>query len=187
MVIEKSIKPITYLSPQQESFVIDVFNDVKPGRAYANHYQVKSLAVAGAAATRLLKTVKILARLRELQAKAESDAVGTVLERKQRLTEIYRANLTDFIDKDGIITLKPTAALAEYEVTRHRRKVKLRDPVAAITEHNRMEKVYDTATLQNFNQQVIQFVIPEGGNLVEGMRERFKALNRNQGEDGDSD
>jgi len=181
--------PKDSLTPKMERFALNLFQGLSQRSAYiAAGYSPTMLPdTTDRAAYTLSQNYKIVSRLAELQAKAVDAAVGTVLERKKRLTEIYRANLTDFIDADGNITIKPSAAIAEvvFEdwqggkdkgAQSRTKRLKLRDPVAAITEQNRMEKVYETATLQNFDQRTINFILP-GENkqeLIAGVQKRFE-------------
>ncbi|MFA5107753.1 MAG: hypothetical protein WC497_05530 [Patescibacteria group bacterium] len=104
---------------------------------------------------------KVAVRVKAIQCKAEDATVATILERKQALTEIIRGRLGNFVTAgaDGVIpNIGPenlnSAALEMVEsrcitmgegdgkkdavVT----KVKVKDQVAAISELNKMEKVY---------------------------------------------
>jgi len=97
----------------------------------------------------------IIKRRTELSALTESDTVMPVRERKERLSEIARARLVDFIDEQGNITLQAenNGALAEVVVTEwqggkderassRNTRVKLHDPVKGIAELNKMEGEY---------------------------------------------
>ena len=93
---------------------------------------------------------------------AAAPFVMTELERKARLSEIGRANLVDFINSEGNIELKPSAALAELVIEDWRsgggesesrsKRLKLRDPIAAIAELNKMERIGQQDTVVNLNQ-----------------------------------
>ena len=138
------------LTAKQEAFCIFYFQDRNATQAaikagYSPHLVDTNVS-------HLLDNTRIRERIAECEAKAESDAIGTVSERKKRLTEIYRANLTDFVDGDGNITLKPSAAIAELVTEEHivdqeaslsirTKRLKLRDPIAAIAEQNKMERI----------------------------------------------
>jgi len=159
------------LTQKQENFITDVFQDVKPSLAYFNHYNCKSLNVASAAATRLLKVVKVQARLHQLRSqlaeRAISDKVMPELERKEVLSEIARARFGDFANKDGHLDISGkdklnNAALAELKTTKWeggkegRAKsltttIKLRDPIAAIKELNLMDGVYELEKRNVYN------------------------------------
>lgn len=145
------LRPLTV---KQESFVRNIFLGMTQREAwiaagYSHNYSLPNVDIN---ACLLFNSAKIQLRYRELQNKADSDAIGTVIERKKRLTEIYRANLCDFVDEKGNITLKPSAALAEVVIEERvvdqeeslsvrTKRLKLRDPVEAIKEQNRMERI----------------------------------------------
>ena len=91
----------------------------------------------------------------ELQQEAKTKAIMPVIERKERLSELSRANIPDFITDDGIKVSKDSpnvGAVSEItSVTRLFRKggepvaitkLKLHDPVKSIAELNKMEGEY---------------------------------------------
>jgi len=103
-------------------------------------------------------------RLQELNQKVEDDSVMNVLERKQRLTEIARAKLTDFMElgQDGSWVnigkeMRQGGAIQEiHSRTQYDENganptvytsVKLHDPMKAIDLMNRMEKLYTDGVL----------------------------------------
>jgi phage terminase small subunit len=158
---------------KQEKFVNYIFKGCNQREAYTKAgYSIKStLAVLDSNASRLANTEKVLARLAELQQKAEDASIMSVMERKQRLTEIARGDLTDFIDEDGEVkpfnnTVPNHRAVLEYSTaTTFTKKgdkfisksVKLLNPITAIDVLNKMEKVYDDAPkVQILNQTFIQ-------------------------------
>lgn len=98
----------------------------------------------------------ICERLYELNQLVEDATVATVLERKQRLTEIMRANIPDFISEEGIKVnnvMPNVGAVAEItSKTKVFRRggepilitnLKLHNPIPAIAELNKMEKIYE--------------------------------------------
>ena len=98
----------------------------------------------------LLDNTRIRERIAECEKKAEDDAVGTVVERKQKLTEVYRATVADFVDENGNLSISGkdklnTPAVAEIRTERTlmgvKTTLKLRDPIAAIAEQNKMERI----------------------------------------------
>ncbi len=146
------------LTQKQRGFTLDVIKEVKPGQAYLNHYKVKSMAVADACASRLLKTAKIQAYYQELLAKMEDESIASPKERKQILTEITRGRVSDLLDDSQRIKQGgnlDTAAIQEIDTTDIKigkgenaalaiiTKVKLHNPIQAITELNKMERIYD--------------------------------------------
>lgn len=116
-------------------------------------------------ASRLLRNVKIIDRVQELHKEAASDGIMSVRERKERLSEIARARLTDYItcgpDRD-LINVGPdspnTAAL--QEITSRTEfdangagvavitKIKLLNPVPAIDLLNKMEGEYPASKME---------------------------------------
>ncbi len=148
------------LTEKQRAFTLEVFKYQEPGKAYYSFYKVRSMGIASACASKLLKIPKVQAFLEELRQKAIDDSVADVLERKQVLTEIVRGRLVDYTtcgpDRD-LISIGPespnTAALqkvtsrTEYDkdgagvvvVT----KIRLHNPIQAISELNKMDHIYE--------------------------------------------
>lgn len=170
------------LTPKQERFALLLFQGVKQHDAYLQAgYSANQLsATIDRHACELADDDNVVARVAQLQAKAESDAIGTVQERQKRLTEIYRANLTDFVDKKGNIVLKPSAAVAELTIedwkdwnkdgtTSREKRIKLRDPIEAIKEHNRMERIgtSDMLSQTNNDNRTYNIVVAGGSEAKE--------------------
>jgi len=139
---------------RQEIFCNEYF---KSGNATASAVIAKySVKTAKSIGSRLLTFVNIQKRLAELRQKAEDSSVMTVIERKQRLSEIGRGNLIDFIGPDGDPVplnreLPNSRALTEYSIITTKTKsgnimttrtVKLHNPVAAIAELNKLSGDY---------------------------------------------
>lgn len=106
-------------------------------------------------ASRLLTYANIQARILELNEQASSKRVMTKRERMERLSEIGRAKLTDFINADGEPTIDKKAlnvgAISKFiHRTRYTKlgdqvienSIELRDPVSAIQELNKMDGAY---------------------------------------------
>ena len=167
------------ITQKQEGFIQDVFLDVNPGQAYLNHYHCKSLGVAGACATRLLKKAKIKDRLDQLRQKVEDASVATVLERKQILTEIARGRLSDFMGEPITSDKLKSAAIQEIRVTDgdiSTATVKLHNPIQAIAEINKMTGVYTTSPNVNINNTVnIQENIINAGERLQDAIDRLVA------------
>jgi phage terminase small subunit len=157
---------------RQEKFALEYF---KSGNAAAAAviagYSVKNVR---SIASRLSTNVNIKNRLLELQQKAENASISTVIERKQILTEIERADLADFIDVDGDIKysrdMPNHRAVTEYSITTTYTKkgepvvtksIKIQNRVSAIQEHNKMEHIYDESPKTVNNTQIV-FVIGRG-------------------------
>jgi len=176
------------LTQQQEGFCLDVFQEIPAGKAYLTHYKCKPSA-ADSLASRLLRNAKIQSRLQELRKKAEDASVASVLERKQRLSEIARANVPDFIDDENISVDKDSPNVgAVSEITtrtqpwgRGREPVtitnlKLHNPIQAIDLLNKMDKIYtDSPTVNVDNRKIEIHVNSEKGKelterLIDGER-----------------
>ncbi len=172
------------LTKKQEQFTLFIFEGLTQRESwiqagYSANYSMQNL---DSKACNLANSVKIRSRFNELQEKAESDKVMSVTERKERLSEIARARLTDFqeLGQDGgWINIGPesknTAALSEIVSTTKYddngdnptliSRVKLHNPVVAIAELNKMEKIYNDGTTINVDnrQAIILKVIYDKG------------------------
>ena len=137
------------LNAKQHKFVLNLLLGMSQTEAYIQ----AGYAPKGARhnASRLITKDNILTAYRQLQEKATSEAVLAVIEKKERLSQIARACLVDFIE-DGQPVLRKdvpnNAAVKEfYHQTRYDRKgnpitttaIKLNDPIEAIRELNRIE------------------------------------------------
>ena len=87
------------LTIKQERFAQNLFLGMNQSRAYVEAgYVCKSRGTLRSAACRLATNVNVQRRLKELIEKAASDKVMTVIERKERLSEIARTTLADFVE-----------------------------------------------------------------------------------------
>lgn len=160
------------LTKKQEQFALNIFSGMTQREAWikAGYSSNYSMAVVDSNACALAHISKIQLRLEELQDKAASDKIMEVRERKERLSEIGRGRLTDYQESGqdgGWINIGPespnTAALSEIVSTTKCNenganptlitKVKLHNPINAIAELNKMEKIYsgDTINILNVN------------------------------------
>lgn len=134
-----------------------------------------------------LRRPDVQARITELRQKTEDATIMNVLERKQRLSEIGRAKITDFMEmgQDGTwcnIGPESKSAGAVQEITSRTEydddsasatihtKVKLHDPVKAIDLLNKMDKIYadNPSTQVNIDNRtlVVNVVNRETDNMV---------------------
>ena len=147
------------LTQKQETFILEYFKGGNATEAAIKAgYSPKTAQEIGS--ENLLKPI-IAARLEELRKKAESSKIMAVVERKERLSEIARARLTDFVaaGENGAritVNLESAHSAALSEVTTEEvkdgrgedapmvqvTKLKLRDPIAAIAELNKMDGSY---------------------------------------------
>lgn len=140
------------LTAKQEKFALYIFQDIPQREAWGRAgYSTNMLpSTIDSNASRLAASSKILARLVELRKKSEDEAISTVNERRKILTQIERATISDYVDEVGNLDISDreilnTPAVQEIKTEKTLRGIrttlKLRDPISAITEHNRMEKV----------------------------------------------
>jgi hypothetical protein len=166
---------------QQEKFVLAWFSGKTLEQAAIEAgYSPKWARSIG---SRLSTNANIKARYEELQKKAEDAAVTTVLERLKILSEIERATIGDFADENGNLLDRPnlkSAAVQEIRTERTlagvRTTLKLRDPVSAIAEHNKMDGAYAPTKTEvtgkdgkelNTLPPIIHVASPEAKNLTD--------------------
>jgi phage terminase small subunit len=150
------------LTPKQERFALNLFKGMSQRDAYVKAgYSAKSSPdTLDRHACALAKNDKIMVRLSDLQAKAETDAVMTKQERMARLSEIGRARVPDFVETDdkGIARIKvgpeslnsgaiqeiitETVVVADSPIKTQISKLKFHDPVRAIQELNKWDGAY---------------------------------------------
>ncbi len=169
------------LSQQQIGFTLDVFREVPSGQAYMNHYSVKSMAVADVCASKLLRSAKIQDYLQELRSEIKTEAIADVQERQEVLTEILRGRFGDFADAKGHLDIPDrdalnNASLQEVKTTHFiggkdgrasetTTTIKLRDPITAIQELNRMTHVYEERVQAPGMVVTFVFILPDGTRL----------------------
>jgi phage terminase small subunit len=129
--------------------------------------------------SQVLSSAVVQARIQELKQKSEDELVMNLLERKQRLSEIGRGRLTDFMElgQDGswVNIGKETPHGGAIQEIHSRTEydddgahptvytsVKLHDPVKAIDLLNKMDKVYAVEGQVNIDNRKIEiFVVSE--------------------------
>lgn len=117
-------------------------------------------------ASRLATNSNILDRILELHQEAESDGIMTVRQRKERLSEIARANIPDFITEDGIKVAKDSPNVgAVSEITSVTKlfhkgsqpvvitKLKLHPSVPPIAELNKMGGDYAPVRMEHTGEK----------------------------------
>jgi len=121
-------------------------------------------------ACRLANAVRVKSYLNQLHDKAAAPLINSATKRLRILSDIQNANVGDFVDENGNIKVNDlrSPAIAELKVERTykggiRRTLKLRDPVAAIDVHNKMERLYTAESNINVDvRQTFVFVMPDG-------------------------
>lgn len=139
------------LTPKQERFCLNLFQGMSQRVAYidAGYSAKRSMAAIDVDACRLAEKPKIVLRLAELQQAAQDKSVATVLERKQILTKVIRADLAK---PDSTIASEIEVIVGDEGQT-HVTKVKYPNRITAISELNKMEKVYSDSGEGNTNNQ----------------------------------
>lgn len=168
----------TPLPPRLESFCINYvkLNSNGTKAAIAAGYTLKSAPVM---ASKNLRRVNVIKRITELRQKTEDKTIMQVIERKQRLSEIARGKVTDFMSMDGdevrcFIEPHSEGAGAVQEVSSRTTrlegnpdnpievvttKVKMHDPVRAISELNKMEKIYTDGAQINIDNRTLNIIV----------------------------
>jgi phage terminase small subunit len=168
------------LTAKQEKFALYIFQDIPQRVAWGKAgYSTKySMAIIDTNASILANSNKIKLRLAELRKKKEDAAIANVQERQERLTEILRAKLTDFMEmgQDGswINIGKETplsGAIQEMHSTTEYDKdgskptvvtsVKLHDPIRAIDLLNKMDKLYSEGTEINIDNRKVEIFVTD--------------------------
>ena len=109
-------------------------------------------------ACRLIKRVKIRAEIRRLQEELASPRIMTLQKRKERLSEIARACMADYIEvvngnirwkankekvpTDGIVKIETVTKTDKFGTTTTAISIKLGNTIKAIHELNKMEGLY---------------------------------------------
>jgi phage terminase small subunit len=169
---------------KQDRFARNLFLGMSEREAYVQAgYSSKQLpATLDRNACELAKSSKVVARREELVKQAVDASVMTVLERKRRLSELGKASLVDFMGEDGEPVLSRdvpnNSAASEYSVrtrstkdgdTIKERTLKLRDPIAAIAELNKMDGLYkDNDRSAEVVVSNFVFILPDGTRLKPG-------------------
>jgi phage terminase small subunit len=146
------------LTQKQENFCLNIVSGMTQREAWvkAGYSSKYAAAIIDKNACELAAESKIQGRIAELRDKAADSTIMSVIERKQRLSEIARGKTVDFVDKHGNINTEAenNAAIAEITVEESLRdtrtkRVKLHNPVQAIQELNKMEHVYEVGAVIN--------------------------------------
>lgn len=167
------------LSQRQEKFALNLFSGMTQREAWGKAgYSTKySPAFIDSNACNMAKTIKIQTRLAELRNQVSNDKVMSVQERKERLSEIARGRLTDYqesgLDGSGYISITKespnTAAIQSIEsATKFDEngntgtlftKVRLHNPVQAIQELNKLDRLYTDSTTVNVDNRKLTIIV----------------------------
>lgn len=162
------------LNRKQEAFCVAYFKTGNATKAAITAgYKKKNAAVV---ASQNLKKVNIIARMAELNGKVEKAAVMDVQERKERLSEIARARLTDYMQlgADGSwvdigqetpngAAIQEIHSRTEYDEEGNHptiyTSVKLHDPMKAIDLLNKMDKLYTDGPQINIDNRKVEVYV----------------------------
>jgi len=169
------------LTQKQENFCLNILQGMSQREAYIQSYKPNyAITTIDANASRLASNEKVLKRLTELREKTQNSKIASVIERKEILTEIARAKLTDYQESGmdgGWINIGKespnTASISEIVSTTKYddnganptliTRVRLHNPIEAIKELNKMDGVYadNTMVVNNDNRQIVVNVVSE--------------------------
>lgn len=130
------------LTEKQRNFVRFYAEGYCQRDAYRKAYSAKRLTDAScdAAASRLLRNVKVIALLAELRKKADDEAV---INRRKRMVWLSRVVTTAPDDVDGKSDLCQEKTVSEFGM-----KCRMPDKLRAIQELNRMDGAYEPEKLK---------------------------------------
>ena len=175
------------LTQKQENFCLNILQGMSQREAYikAGYSSKQSLVTIDRNACGLLKNNKVLTRLEELRQKTQNDKIASVTERKEILSEIARANMTNFVEvgQDGAWFNIDNTNLNSRAIQSVQSKtvlgkegaddavfirVNLHNPIDAIKELNKMDGVYadNTMVVNNDNRSVNIIVQGEKGKKI---------------------
>jgi hypothetical protein len=174
------------LTQKQENFCLNVFQGMSQREAYIQSYKPNyAITTIDANASRLASNEKVLKRLSELREKAQNNKIASVIERKEILSEIARASMTNFVEvgQDGAWFNIDNTNLNNRAISSVQSKtvvgkdgaddavfirVNLRDPIEAIKELNKMDGVYaeNTMVVNNDNRSINIIVQSEKGKKI---------------------
>ena len=157
------------LTQKQENFCLNVFQGMSQREAYIQSYKPNyAITTIDANASRLASNEKVLKRLTELREKAQNNKIASVIERKEILSEIARASMTNFVEvgQDGAWFNIDNTNLNSRAIQSVQSKtilgkdgaddavfirVNLHNPIDAIKELNKMDGVYSDSAQININ------------------------------------
>lgn len=175
------------LTQKQETFCLKYFELGKVTEAaLVAGYSPRTAFVIG---SENLTKPKIIERIDQLRQIAENASIASVVERKQRLTEIVRADIPDFVEDGNIRVGKQSPNVGAVSEITSKTKVfrkggepilitnlKLHSPIQAIAELNKMERIYEAeGSIRIDNRTLIINVMSEHAKsltqrLIEGER-----------------
>ena len=163
------------LTDKMERFTLGLFSGKSQRQAYTEAgYSSRGLpATLDRVACDLANRSHIVARLAELRAEASSKLVMSVVERKERLSELGRGRIVDFLLENGagievgrdspnvgaVMELTTEQVGGGEPLSIIKTKVKLHNPIQAIGELNRMERIYEVGVTINQDNRVVNIYV----------------------------
>ena len=106
--IAKKVNDLVLLTPMQERFCLEYAKSGNQRQAYIKAgYKAKNENAIDAAASRLLRNVKVQERLAEIAKEVEKDAIADISEMQSVLTRIIRQQAEEevvVVESDGILS-----------------------------------------------------------------------------------
>jgi len=169
------------LTQKQEQFALNIFQGMTQREAWKQAgYSVNyPIAHIDRDASLLASSPKISQRLAELREEVKSAAIMNVQERMEALSEIARANMTNFVEvgQDGAWFNIDNSNLNSRAIQSVQSKtvlgkdgaddavfirVNLHDPMKAIDLLNKMEGIYSEGSTVNIDNRIIEIHDPKG-------------------------
>ena len=105
---EKKVNDLVLLTPMQERFCLEYAKSGNQRQAYIKAgYKAKNENAIDAAASRLLRNVKVQERLAEIAKEVEKDAIADISEMQSVLTKIIRQQAEEeviVVESDGVLS-----------------------------------------------------------------------------------
>jgi len=165
------------LTPKQERFALNLFSGMSQREAYiqAGYGKGSSLTTIDNHAYELAHNGEIMARLNELHAEVKSEKIADKAECEEILTEIARAKLSQFttggvidqakLDSSAIQAIDEQTTLGGRATVV---KLRLHNPISAISELNKMERIYEVMPPMQDNRQYNFYI--EGSEAKEKLK-----------------
>jgi len=181
------------LTQRQENFVNNLFKGLTQRESWiqAGYSSKYALDIVDRHASDLAAKGEIKGRLEEMRKEVKSSLIATETERRERLSEYMRADLVDFIGKDGEPALSRdipnhSAAREYYHRTKFdkggnpiiTKSIRLLNPISAIAELNKMDGIYETNPQNYIDNRTVNIYVrsEKTKELLERVSDRTKKL-----------
>jgi hypothetical protein len=169
------------LSAYEDKFVEGILSGMNQTDAYKYAYSTENMALTTVyvEAWNVMHRPKVAQRIQEYREMAHSGTIMQLQEMQERLSEIARGKLTDFVADDGTITTDApnNASIAELSVEEYggndmsrrgnkTRRIKLHNPVAAMQELAKLRGDYAPERKQIAARVVLDVEYVDKGQVV---------------------